>query len=107
MSECGGQFSSALVRIVYSSQTSVLYLSVISFMFRTNVTTSGLCILSIITSVFYLNHVRYATGKAAAGGASVEEDEVKKDKPNCLVTSENYVCRSNLLVLTIPFLLRL
>ena len=35
----------------------------------------GLCIMSIIASVFFLNHVRYATGKAAVGGTATEEEE--------------------------------
>lgn len=42
----------------------------------------GLCILSIITSVFFLNHVRYATGKAAVGGTASEEEDEEEEKEN-------------------------
>lgn len=38
----------------------------------------GLCIMSVFTSVYCLNHVRYATGKAAEGAAAVEEEDEKK-----------------------------
>lgn len=40
----------------------------------------GLCIMSIIASVFFLNHVRYATGKAAVGGTATEEEEEEEKK---------------------------
>jgi hypothetical protein len=39
----------------------------------------GLCIMSMLASVWCLNHVRYATGKAAEGGAAVNKDDEKKE----------------------------
>lgn len=37
----------------------------------------GLCIMSILVSVWCLNHVRYATGKAAVGAVAEDDDEKK------------------------------
>ena len=46
----------------------------------------GLCIMSILTSVWCLNHVRYATGKAAEGALVVKEEKKDNAKESQNVT---------------------
>lgn len=47
----------------------------------------GLCITSMLASVWCLNHVRYATGKGATGkGFTAEEEKEENVKENQTVT---------------------